>query len=463
MVQPANVVLVWLGILYVLVMFGRFCDYFLVGLQLPLLFTLIAVIITILGGGLANSMRTKAGWCVMAMICWIPVTIPFSFWRSNSLQTYRTFLIHVVMFFVIAGLPRRIREMRTLYLSVCAAGVLLLLISLSKGIYLEGRLFLPGGMFQNANDLAMVLLISACLWCYFLLMPSRYGFLRLPVFLLLGVHALAISRTGSRGVILGIVAVLMYLMWKVSGLARVKLVSASIALVIFSLALLPTALMDRYGTISSSMSREVGGMGEAAASSDSRMVFLTDSIRFTITHPVFGIGPGAFAAYWGSEKEKQGIFVRYNVNHNAYLQISSETGFPGLLIYLALHILAFRYVGLALKMARTRLFPDWEMVEGMSIAAGGALAAYTVTSFFLSIGYLMPVYLLVGISAGLYNVTLAAYEQAKKAQAGGTSRPAPEKKPAADFRGMPPRLAPVAGALPGRPAFSKVNRQARDW
>ena len=81
--------------------------------------------------------------------------------------------------------------------------------------------------------------------------------------------------------------------------------------------------------------------------------------------------------------------------HNAYIQIAADLGFFGILAYLALIFFIFRQNTQCMKFNREK-----ENVYLVSISQGlkGALIAYAVGSFFLSVGYYPHLYLLLGLT-----------------------------------------------------------------
>src|SRR6185437_3589419 len=76
---------------------------------------------------------------------------------------------------------------------------------------------------------------------------------------------------------------------------------------------------------------DITGTGDHG-SMDARRDLLMESIRVTLQHPIFGVGPGNFQAYTKS----------WHVTHNTYTELSSETGIPGLALFLTILYFTFR-------------------------------------------------------------------------------------------------------------------------
>ena len=105
-------------------------------------------------------------------------------------------------------------------------------------------------------------------------------------------------------------------------------------------ATMPKKLLSRYGTLSE---REPGRShhgdddtldASAIASTDARMRLLTKSIKYTLYHPLFGVGPGMFAVAEDKEAHANGLrHGTWQGTHNSYTQVSSELGIPGCIFY----------------------------------------------------------------------------------------------------------------------------------
>jgi O-antigen ligase len=73
---------------------------------------------------------------------------------------------------------------------------------------------------------------------------------------------------------------------------------------------------------------------EAQESSAQRAYLLKQSLVYTAQHPLFGVGPGQFPNYEGTESRKEGKRGVWNVTHNFLTQVSSECGIPAVIFML---------------------------------------------------------------------------------------------------------------------------------
>jgi len=114
-----------------------------------------------------------------------------------------------------------------------------------------------------------------------------------------------------------------------------------------------------------------------------RRKLLMASVYDTLSHPIFGLGPGQFENYEGRTKShNEGGFTGA---HNSYTQISSETGLPGILMYLGGTLSAF------FLLQRTwKLIAKMPQAKELSLACfllSISMIGFCVAIFFLNFGY----------------------------------------------------------------------------
>jgi O-antigen ligase len=134
---------------------------------------------------------------------------------------------------------------------------------------------------------------------------------------------------------------------------------------------------------------------------------LMRSIEITLKHPLFGVGPGEFMDAEAQDAQTVGQRGMWHFTHNAYTELSSETGIPGMVIFL----IAFYRSYKGLSRYRDR-FPSLR-VRRAALAIQIAVLVSAVGAFFLSIAYSGILYPVMGISAAFQ---LAAAKQFKLAK-----------------------------------------------
>jgi O-antigen ligase len=192
-----------------------------------------------------------------------------------------------------------------------------------------------------------------------------------------------------------------------------------------------------------------------ASSADERRRLLQESINLTLEHPLVGVGPGCFQAAVYDEAKAKGI--RHNVwlmTHNSYTQLSSETGFPGLILLLWLIGASFKNLKMVMKGAK----PDGEKPNPAAYTTAKSLllsfAVVCVCIFFLAVVYDFTIYVWAGLAVGLRRV----YEQIPPGEnaASADSEDLPKATPA-----FAPAYARVGDRVPQRRTPTVSGRAVR--
>jgi putative inorganic carbon (HCO3(-)) transporter len=127
-----------------------------------------------------------------------------------------------------------------------------------------------------------------------------------------------------------------------------------------------------------------------------RLQIWSRGIGYMLQNPVLGLGPGNFQTAEGTlspmaERQQFGIGVRWNAPHNSFVQVAAELGMPGVALYVAVIVSAFR----ALRRSADPLTP----------ALIASLLGFVVGSFFLSLAYSEMLYTLVALSVAVQKVS----------------------------------------------------------
>jgi O-antigen ligase len=138
--------------------------------------------------------------------------------------------------------------------------------------------------------------------------------------------------------------------------------------------------------------------GADVASTEGRWSLIYDGLRMTAKHPLFGVGPGNFAVARWSEAANEGRRTGWNVTHNTYLQLSSETGIMGALLFIAFLYRAFQATRRVVKNGAANGYPE---LARAAYHLWLSLVALCVAAFFLSLGYFPAFYVLGAIALSL--------------------------------------------------------------
>jgi O-antigen ligase len=234
------------------------------------------------------------------------------------------------------------------------------------------------GVFNDPNDMGMLLVIAVPMILY-LLNKSKNFILKFYWILVLATILYGIYLTGSRGTLLGLLAIMFIYVF-----LRMSKAFAIASFVI----ILPVAFaLTQLSTISSD-----------DASSAGRIDAWGEGIQMLKSNPVFGVGHGLF-------KDHHHIAA-----HSSYVEVFSETGLVGYFFWLG--FVSMSLYGLYRFSFKFSL-PDQDTVsavdakkladyKSLSTALVFSLVAFMVTAFFISRSMQPLLFILCAMSAGLF-------------------------------------------------------------
>lgn len=363
-----------------------------------------AILGCIITGGLGRAARFKPVWLWTGFFFCMVLATPFSSWVGASAQKVISYgRTDLICLFIIAGLVVTWKEVTTVFNTLACSGfVLLIATRMFAKPDGNGRLWLDlgaDGTISNSNDLAAHLLLLLPFVLYFGMKPGRNTLLRLASFGGVFYGLWVILGTSSRGAMLGLFAMSLLLFFRASGAQKAVVLVLVPILALGLVAVLPKQNLARLATVFGGASESTGPDDEAADSMESRQYLLRQSIKYTLEHPVFGVGPSQFSNFEGIMARAQGQHGNWHETHNTYTQISSECGIPALLFALAALVGAFRMVNGSYKAA---------IKAGNRIVAQTCLwyltsfAGYLVCLMFLAGGYRFTFPAMIGLAMAVH-------------------------------------------------------------
>jgi O-antigen ligase len=374
---------VWFLYVFLFLAYSRILDFHLSYLHLPLVMSLGALPLCILSSGVPRALGSRSGMLLTAFTACVIAGIPFAYWRGGALEAFRgKWLKSYLLFILIAGLLRKVHECRRAMEVIAISSFVLSLIALRSHVTVAGRLALPGGAFSNPNDLAQVGLIAIPFWSAMWVCGRNR--LRKPIAVICAAPVLwTIANSGSRSAMLTVAVCGLLLFARASMANKFKLVLGGIVLLVAALALLPPSLRARYFILFKTEAVD-DYSGMAVDSSLQRKELLIRSIKTTLANPILGVGIGNFQAYTASVSAEEGRRAAWREAHNAYTQVSSETGIPAFCLYLSVMVFCWRSMG---KMQKIAAAGGRKELAHLAGALQFSLTAFSLTAFFSSSAY----------------------------------------------------------------------------
>lgn len=349
----------------------------------------LAVLALIFGSSRGRPKRVPFEVKVMlALFAWMVLCIPFAYWRGGSFDVvFWEFSKAVIVVLTLALTVTRTVELRHLIFVQALGVTLMTIVSVIVNERMQGRLAGVGdGLLSNPNDLAMNIALNWPLCLVFLLRSRGLRKLFWGAGMLVMIYA--VMATYSRAGFLALMLAIFLSLWEfgVKG-GRFYMVAAAIICAVSLLVVVPQNYSKRLGTL-------VGRFQEGDldnGSAEARKELVGDSLKVTVMHPVFGVGPGNFPSYTRL----------WRVTHNTYLDFSSECGVPGLLLFLLLMGRALRNLNRTRRSLRSSENQELSLYAS---ALWAALCAYLLGALFASTAYELFPYYIVAYTMILYQL-----------------------------------------------------------
>ncbi|HEY6854096.1 MAG TPA: O-antigen ligase family protein [Gemmatimonadales bacterium] len=341
--------------------------------------------------------------CVLGLLLWAALSVPGSLAPGLAYHFVTdSFIKAVVMYVVIAGCVRAVRDVERLalvYFAVTALYGAVVLVRFQIGGGDDWRL---GHLYNyDANDFATLIATAMPLGLYFVLAERR---LHVRALALAGLVVLAIGdiRTGSRGGFLALMAVAGFVLVRFTTIpARSR--AAGLAII---LAVVFFTASDRYWT---QMQTVLNPHEDYNATSETgRLSIWKRGMTYMLQNPVLGVGAANFQEAEGTispmaRRQEYGVGVRWGAAHNSFVQVGAELGIPGLLLFIGLITSVFvslrRVAREAVRSAAQR------NVARLAQSLMAAMVGFVVGGFFLSLAFTDFLYCLVALAVALHKAT----------------------------------------------------------
>jgi len=336
-------------------------------------------------------LRTKQARMFGLLIAAMVVSIPFSLYRSGSLEDLTDFLRGTASLVILVALACASEAdlygvARTM---VAAGGALGLAVIAGAGEVIQGRA--EAGTTYDPNDMALVGVVVLPMAIWMLRDKSR---LWRWVGAACAVGALAtVLLSASRGGALGLAAIVIAMAvqyWKRVSMAG-KVVAA--ATLVGGLLAAPQTFWKRVGTL------EDPNADYNTTSDLGRLALWKRGLGYFASRPLTGVGLGQFGAAEGAwlEQSRGATVFKWSAAHSIWIQVLAETGILGIIGFLGLYLPTFRDVRRLRARATGRAPPD-ESLHGLGIALGISIIGFFVAGTFLADAYSPPAMMLAAVA-----------------------------------------------------------------
>jgi O-antigen ligase len=374
-------------------------------------FGIVALVAGRLGRGAPVLKLTLDFLSVLALALIMLGTAPFSIWPGGAVGVVTDLFSKVVVVFALIlntlTTRERFEQFVTVVVVSCSYVAVRAVVDYGLGVHLveQNRVEGQGGLFGNPNDMALNMVAFLPLAIIVTLGRGR------PLVrgaLAIGTPALvaAIIFSKSRGGTLGLLAMLAVLLYQIRRVRPTVAVGVIVACLV-TIPLLPSSFTQRMSSI-------LNPEEDITGSREARKRLLREAYQAYLDHPVFGLGAGQFHNYNPRDREEV-----WHEAHNAWLQVASELGTGGLLVFAAIVGSGF-VAGLqgvaAVRRSRPRhtrrsrepaeLSARRERLQLYASAVLASLTGWVVAAMFASVAYYWTLYLVLGLAITLRDITL---------------------------------------------------------
>ncbi len=364
--------------------------------------------------------RPVLAFAAVGFVGW---SLASSLWASSSGAAFSASLRGaqgVLLFFIVYSALRERRQLRLAMLAYVAGATLTALVGMGGGTGADtataGDRF--AGSIGDPNYFA-ALLVPALAYAAFMFVTERSTFGRWCLGGAAGVIAAALFLTASRGGIVALAAMavaVVVLAGPVRARALALVSSVSGFGIAYFLLFAPPGALSRITAFSSS-------------ASSGRNDLWSIAFRIFSGHPILGIGADNFVLvepnYVKSSLDLSSLAIVFDsphVAHNTYIQVATELGLVGLVVF-ALVLTGTYRLGLA-AVRRAARAGDLELevlARGLLVGLVGLLAAYV----FLTAEYEKQIWLVLGFVAAAFAVARSNGDEPAAHAAAVAAVPAP--------------------------------------
>jgi O-antigen ligase len=263
----------------------------------------------------------------------------------------------------------------------------------SRGFsYTSWGLMGPPGFFQNSGELAIqMLMFSPIAYQLMVYLKPRLTKLKYRMMLAMPITgAMTVMGTSSRGGQIGMAFQLYHIFLK--GRLSIK-----------NILLVLTIIAVGYWAIPDEQKQRLDATGTDRTSVQRRL-YWEHGIEMIQDHPWQGVGYFNFPRYYEDHYSQDLLYEQAQLPHNIFVQIGTDTGIPGLLVYLLLIYSGFKKTYEVRKLA-TKLPAD---SFNSSLARGfdAALVGFLIAGQFVTVGYYPFLWIHLAFVVSLKNITL---------------------------------------------------------
>lgn len=259
----------------------------------------------------------------------------FAYFPKISFDNLEKYYLWIIIYFIIINV---INTKKRFFIFICIFLIASFKLSLSLSItwarrgfsFTDWGLMGPPGFFQNSGELAIQMLVYWPIAWAFVLVVKPY--IRKPMYYFLTLMPitaiLVILGASSRGAQLALICQLLVMNYRYFLKPKVLVAMAISFILIWNF--LPQEQKERFES-----------MGDDSTSRQ-RLLYWENGVEMILDNPLLGVGFFNFAPYFERFYPEDVIFGRAQLPHNIFVQVGTDAGIIGLVIFVSLLLVTFR-------------------------------------------------------------------------------------------------------------------------
>jgi O-antigen ligase len=258
------------------------------------------------------------------------------------------------------------------------AGIGMVALGFTAKEYKSGRMIIVGASsIGDSNDYAAQIMFILPVIAYVLFVAKKSIVRRLLGLVAIPAGFYQLLSTGSRGALVSACLTMLLILFISRPKMKIALLLGIPAVALLAIPFVPSQAADRLASLFQSSDDKTG---EAAESAEARRRLLSQSIKLSLSNPLFGVGPGQFMDSEGAIAKEAGQRGMWHETHNTYTQVSSECGIPALLCFVSA-------LGFTLRRLWKARKSDDRMLAGVAQVIFVSTFGFCICVFFLSHAY----------------------------------------------------------------------------
>lgn len=342
----------------------------------------------------------------MGLVLVMMLGVPFAYYRRYAFMVIVTKYSSVILYFLIFyALVNNTYKLKKILFIACLGTTIYSLYALTTGYFARSRL-MAGEMF-DPNDLGFFLL-SFIPYNFLFLSKENRNYKKIISLFNVVIGTMVILMTGSRSSFIALAVVVMILL-----LTKTRTIKASYKIIVVILCV--TAISYKISDIEFSRFATILNIKEDYNITHEwgRLEIWKRGLHLIIAHPITGVGVGCFDMALGQDREERGKIPKWQTAHNSLVQVGSETGVVGLILFALMSIKAYGIFKRVKRKAQSE-----ELVKIGEMARAGFVGHFII-AMFLSQAYSVYWAFYIVFSAVLYQ--FMEQERESNLQSSGTS------------------------------------------